>query len=160
DWSRRSASAKRTPSARSKATVVASSAPVELTRSLTTSLLDLDGLATPVVAAIGADTMGELGLMALGAGGVRRGLRLPVGTPLGPPGLGLSPLRYRHRSFLSRLSRPTGRGTAARARPTVARRPPRSTCTRPCCRRQRNAGPATATLAGTDGRAAPTAGRR
>src|SRR5680860_126162 len=53
-------------------------------------LVRLDNLATRVVAAVGADTVGQLGLPTMGTGRVGGGLGAPMGAP--------------HAHFRSRLS--------------------------------------------------------
>src|SRR5262245_2600237 len=91
--SRSSGVRKATPRAPSRApTATASGDP--------TWLLDLDRLAAGVVAAVGADAVRLLGLLALWARAVRAGRRLPRRATLGGAGLALLLLGDSHREFL------------------------------------------------------------
>src|SRR6478672_2451736 len=84
---------KATPSA-------ASSAPTGTASGDPTWLLDLDGLAAGVVAAVPAHAVGLLRLLALRARAVRGRLGLPGRAALRGPGLALLLLGHCHRGFL------------------------------------------------------------
>src|SRR5690349_2228259 len=92
--SRRPGSRKATPSA-------ASSAPTGTASGDPTWLLDLDRLASGVVAAVPADAMRLLRLLALWTGAVRGRRGLPRRAALGGAGLALLLLGDCHRRFLS-----------------------------------------------------------